>query len=392
KKTAKKKPAKKKTAKKKPAKKKTAKKKPAKKKPAKKKTAKKKPAKKKTAKKKTAPPPPDPAEVLLGDALRAQRTRDWETAERYLVKFCESFPKDPRGPAYLGSVYLALGEHAKALKSLQKALRIDSKNLDALWRKSEYHLELDSPADLKEAARDVKRIVALVGRRRDEESVRWADQAKRRLAAIESRLLNLDARRFLKGRGGKGPTPGDLRKARDRLQRAVRSFPDDPRNHMTLASVELLLGRPERAVRHAEDAVARKHDYARAYLILGHAQRRLGNLRRAVDAYLQCLEHDTGRDTNEAWRVRREVEHELAQLRRRFYEVLTLRADEDGREPSLVLSELERWLSVMSGEDVLCADLAADNGSYELTAFTDRHRYRVVPGPEGLVVERTLAG
>ncbi len=337
-----------------------------------------------------SPGPTDPREALLSDALRAQRVRDFAAARRHLERFQEQFPEDVRGLIYLANLARAEGNREQALATYKAALRKAPQDPLALWWKADFHLSEPAAGELKQAQADLKKIVDLFGRRRDDVSRNWTEQAREKLRYCESRQLSLESHRYLKGRGKNPPTPRDLKKARELLRKALDVYPGDPRNHMNLGSVELQLGNVERAIKHARDALELNASYARAHLILGHAYRAQGQLSLAKDAYLQCIELDNlQRDAAEAWRCRREVEQELARKRRRFFSTLVGRPDEEGQLEPLELVRLKEWVGVLEGDVVKNADLARDPaGHYVVTAYGEKDTYRAFPGPEGLVIER----
>ena len=393
KKTAAKKTAAKKTAAKKKATKKTAATKTAAKKTAAKKTAAKtkaapSPVKKTTAKKKATKPQPEPEnerDILLHDALRFQRLQDFSAAERQLRRFIESWPDDLRGLIHLSIMQRQRGNRDSAFESIKAALKKDKDSPMVLWYKADFHLSEPLTPDLAEAQKSLKRIVQLCGRKRDTDSRRWTEEAKDKLKYCESRKYALESRKHLQ----KGNKRGESR-ARDLLRKALNTYPNDPRNHMNLGSIELKLGKPQVAIELLEEAIERDPAYARAHLYLGQAYEQLGLLVRAREAYLQCIEHDTSkRDSADAWRARRRIEHELARRRRQFFNTLTRRVGDQGEPEPLDLHAMKGWVEVLEGEAVAYADLRRDDrGAYVLTAYGQDHTYRVLPGPEGLVVER----
>ena len=86
--------------------------------------------------------------------------------------------------------------------------------------------------------------------------------------------------------------------------------------------------------------------------------------------------------------ARREVEHELAQVRRRVFAALARRVSEEGDVPPLDLHELKSALSVLGGVDLHRADLQLGaEGAYALTGY-GAQVIRASAGPEGLVVEK----
>ena len=332
----------------------------------------------------------DQREVLLHDALRSQRQRDYAAAERYINRFIELYPDDLRGLVHLGNMKRARGDREGALEAYRSALRRDRDNPLALWSKADFHLSDQANPDIGEAQDALKRIVQVWGRKRDDASQKWAEQARDKLRYCESRKYSLESRRWLQGKGTAPPNRKSLEKAKELLTKALNVYPADPRNHMNLGSVFLQLGQPQHTIERCREAIRIHPGYARAHLILGYAHRRLGQLRQAKDAFLQCIELDRQqRDVAEAWKARREVEQELARFRRRFYNALSGKPGEDGEAEQLDLHRLKEWVSLLEGDPVETADLTADpRGGYVLTAHGQRSVYKAWPGPEGLVLER----
>ena len=329
--------------------------------------------------------PADEAEAILADVLRCQRMGDLSTARRALRGFDERFPKDIRHDIYLGNLLRAQGDRKGALDAFRVALRRDRRCPEALWWKGEFHLQ-NPEGELKDAEVCLKKLLEVTSRKRDPDALEWTRKAKDQLRFCESRRFALQSRALLLKTHVK---PKDLRTARGLLERAVKAYPEDARNHMSLGSVELMLGNAQGAVERCLEAIEHNAAYARAHLILGHAYRAQGKLRLAVDAYLNCIDLDKRkRDVVEAWNVRREVEHELAQLRRRVYAALARRVSDSGDIPPLNLAQFRDWLGVLEGVDVTHADLQrAEEGHYTLTGY-GAQTWRASAGPEGLVVER----
>jgi len=311
---------------------------------------------------------------------------DFSTAQRHLRAFATRFPRDIRHDFYSGNLLRAQGDRKGALKAFKAALRKDARAPEALWWKAEFHLQ-NPEGELKEAEACLKKLLDVTGRKRDPESQEWSRKAKDQLRFCLSRHYALQSRALLhKSR----VRTADLRKARGLLEKAVKAYPEDARNHMSLGSVELMLGNHQGTVDRCLDAIDHNPAYARAHLILGHAYRELGKLRLSVDAYLNCIELDKRkRDVVEAWKVRREVEHELAQVRRRVFATLARRVSDDGDVPPLNLAQLKSSLSVLEGVDFHRADLQREEpGDYALIGYGSQV-LRASAGPEGLVVERT---
>ena len=330
----------------------------------------------------------DLREVLLHEARSAQRQKDFEAAQRHLQRFIEQYPDDVRGLIHLAGLRRAQGDRQGALDGYRGALRKQPDSREALWWKADYHLSEPQLPDLKQAKDALERIVKLSRRRKDPASVEWLGEAQDRLKFCVSRRHSIESRKHLKGRSGRPPTPSALGKARDCLAKALSLYPEDPRNHMNLGSVELQLGHLEEAIEHCRGAIERNASYARAHLILGHALRQAGALRQSRDAYLQCIELDRAqRDSAEAWRARLQVEQELARSRRRFFHALARRPGDDGELEPLDLATFKDWVSVLEGDEIEWADLIREGGGYALQAYGRRGRYRVFPGPEGLVIE-----
>ncbi|MCO5168332.1 MAG: tetratricopeptide repeat protein [Planctomycetes bacterium] len=302
----------------------------------------------------------------------------------------EEYPDDVRGLIHQANVRRAQGDRTGALDAYKQALKRDPNNPLALWWKADYHMSEPLNPDLKQAQDALKRIVQVFSRRKDDVARQWVEQAKAKLRYCESRRLTLESHKFLKAKPGEAPSEKSLRRARELLAKARDVYPEDPRNHMNLGSVELQLKNPQAAIALCRAALERNASYARAHLILGHAFRATGQLKLAKDSFLSCIELDTlNRDKAEAWRARREVEQELSRYRRRFFNVLANRPGEDGEREPLELHRLKEWVGVLEGDTITAADLHRDpRGAYVLHAYGERHEYRALPGPEGLFIER----
>jgi tetratricopeptide (TPR) repeat protein len=301
----------------------------------------------------------------------------------------ETFPKDLRGLIAFANVQRSEGDRPAALATYRQALRREPDNPLALWWKAEFHLAEPSVSELGQAQQALKKIVHIYQRKRDDTSREWTVRAQAKLRYCESRKFSLESHRYLSPKRGKAPKDPELKKARDLLTKALKAFDEDPRNHMNLGSVEFRLKRYAQAIAHCQNAIQLDSAYARAYLVLGHCYRAQGKLRWAVDAFLECIEHDTDkRDTAEAWALRREIEQDLAKTRREFFHALSRRVSDTGPAP-LDLRTFKSWLGLLEGDAIQHADLSrCDSGVYALQAYGERSKYFCRPGPEGLVIDR----
>lgn len=335
------------------------------------------------------PPPIPPNELLFDKAQRAMRHGDDAMAERLLERMVVEFPDDLRGRVFLGNVKKKRGDVKGALEEYQKALRKDSANPLALWFKAELHLHERPEPDFASAIACYKKIITKHARRKEAVSRQYAERARSQVQFCEARKLSLKSRRFLQADDTRR-----LKVARDLLAKALSIYPEDPRNHMNLGVAHLRLGDAEEAVAHTNAAIKLNPQYARAWLMLGQALFKLGKLKHARDAYLKCIELDhSGRDSQDAWIHRRNVEQEIARQRLRLFRALSGVPGPDGQMVKLTLSQMKQLVTVLEGDDIEGADITlAQRGGYVLTCYSQRSRYRILPGPEGLVIERDLLG
>src|SRR5262249_34356925 len=161
------------------------------------------------------------------------------------------------------------------------------------------------------------------------------EEARKQLRFCDARKLSIQSRRYLTSE-----TPRVIKKGRELLEKALRVYPEDARNHMNLGVAFLLLGDAERAAALCQDAIALNGRYARAPRMLGRAPRRLGRLPQAVKAFLKCIELDhSARDAQDAWNDRREVERDMQRLRGTLFQALAGRPGPDGQRVRLTLAE-----------------------------------------------------
>ncbi|MBI3725360.1 tetratricopeptide repeat protein, partial [bacterium] len=341
-----------------------------------------------------------PEEALLERAQRAINTGEEEQAERLLEKMIGDFPDDPRGRIYLGNLKRRRGDLAGALDEYTKVLRKNSKEPHALWAKGELHLA-QKPEDLPSAVAVYTKIVKSFGRKKDERSKQFVEGARKWLRYCDARKLSLQGRRLLSSSDARV-----LKKGRDIFTKALEIYPEDARNHMNLGVAHLVLADTENAetekgaekrqlalrssVRHCQEAIQRNPRYARAHLMLGRALRKLGRLKPSKESFIKCIDLDrSGRDAQDAWNERGEVEREMRRLRTTLYQALAGRPGPEGERVRLTLAQMKQMVGMLEGDDIDGADLTYSNsGTYALTAYSQRNRYRIYPGPESLVCER----
>jgi tetratricopeptide (TPR) repeat protein len=332
------------------------------------------------------PPAPrmPPEEVLLEKAQRAIQAGEDDMAERLLEQMIEDFPDDPRGRIYLGNLRKRRGDEKGALDEYSRILRKSPSEPLALWYKAELHLGQKPDPDFGQAVALYKKIVTAHGRKKDERSKKFVDEARRQLRYCEARKLSLLSRRYLKSEETRV-----LKKGRDLLEKALAVYPEDSRNHMNLGVAYLLLGDADRAIALCEEAIKLNPRYARAYLMLGRGMRKLQRLRHARDAFLKCINLDhSGRDAQDAWNDRREVERDMARIRLTLFQALAGRPGADGQRVRLTLGQMKSMITMLEGDEIKEADLTESAArTYTLTAYSQRHRYRIYPGPESLVIE-----
>jgi tetratricopeptide (TPR) repeat protein len=326
-----------------------------------------------------------PEQALLEKAQRALSVGDVEQAERVLEKMIVDFPDDPRGRCVLGNLKRRRGDEKGALEEYGKVLRRTPGEPTALWYKAELHLSQKPAPDFAQAVACYKKIVQTLGRKKDDRAKKYVEEAKKQLRFCEARKLSLQGRRYLTSQDTK-----QIKKGRDLFAKALALYPEDHRNHMNLGVALLLLEEPERAAKLCQEAIELNPKYARAHLMLGRALRRLRRLRLAKDAFLKCIELDrSGRDAQDAWNDRREVERDMAKVRLTLFQALSGRPGDDGEKVRLTLAQMKQMVSMLEGDAIDGADLTLDaRGSYTLTAYSQRHRFRYYPGPESLVGER----
>lgn len=341
------------------------------------------------AKRPAAPPKPPapkipPEEMLLERAKRAVTLGDDEQAERLLEKMIVDFPEDPRGRCYLGNLKRRRGDDKAALEEYAKVLRKNPSEPTALLLKAEVHLAQKPEPDFPSAVAAYKKIVQALGRKKDDRSRDVVEKAKKQLRFCEARKLSLQSRRYLTSDDAR-----QVKKGREILEKALETYPEDARNHMNLGVAHLLLDQPERAAALCRAAIDLNPAYARAHLMLGRALMKLKQLRSARDAFLKCIELDrSGRDAQDAWNDRREVERDLAKVRLTLFQALSGRPGADGEKVRLTLGQMKGMVAMLEGDPIDGADLTLDvRGHYALTAYSERHRYHFYPGPESLVVE-----
>jgi tetratricopeptide (TPR) repeat protein len=333
-----------------------------------------------------SPPVPKapPEELLLEKAQRAIQMGENDVAERLLEQMIGEFPDDPRGRIYLGNFRRRRGDEKGALEEYSKILRRNPQEPLALWYKAELHLAQKPDPDFAQAVATYKKIVQAHGRKKDERSRKFVEEAKKQLRFCEARKLSLQSRRYLTSEETR-----TLKKGRDLLEKALELYPEDARNHMNLGVAHLLLGDAERAVSLCEEAIKLNGRYARAHLMLGRAFRKLHRLRHARDAFLKCIDLDrSGRDAQDAWNDRREVERDIAKVRLTLFHALAGRPGPDGQRVRLTLGQMKHMITMLEGDEIKEADLTENaQKTYTLTAYSQRHLYRIYPGPESLVIE-----
>jgi tetratricopeptide (TPR) repeat protein len=332
-----------------------------------------------------APAPKVPPEdALLEKAQTAVRAGNEEQAERFLEQMIGEFPDDPRGRIYLGNLRRRRGDEKGALDEYGKILRKSPQEPLALWFKAELHLAGKPEPDFAQAVMAYKKIVQAHGRKKDDRSKKFVEEAKKQLRFCEARKLSLQSRRFLASE-----EPRTIKKGRELLVKALDVYPEDARNHMNLGVAHLLLGEAEPAAKLCQAAIELNPRYARAHLFLGRAFRKLGRLRQAKDAFLKCIDLDrSARDAQEAWNDRKQVEVDMARVRLTLFHALAQRPGLDGEKVALTLAQMKQMVAMLEGDDVAEADLTENaQRQYTLTAYSQRHRYRFYPGPESLVVE-----
>ncbi|MEZ0228500.1 MAG: hypothetical protein ACAI25_07725, partial [Planctomycetota bacterium] len=60
----------------------------------------------------------------------------------------------------------------------------------------------------------------------------------------------------------------------------------------------------------------------------------------------------------------------------------------DGQRVRLTLTEMKSMITMLEGDEIKEADITANaQKAFTLTAYSQRHRYRIYPGPESLVIE-----
>jgi tetratricopeptide (TPR) repeat protein len=332
------------------------------------------------------PPAPKlpPEEVILEKVQRAIQGGEEDLAERLLGQMIVEFPDDPRGRVYLGNLRKRRGDEKGALEEYSKVLRKSPQEPLALWYKAELHLAQKPEPDFTQAVATYKKIIQAHGRKKDERSKKFVDEAKKQLRYCDARKLSLQSRTYLASE-----EPRKLKKGRDLLEQALDVYPEDARNHMNLGVAYLLLGESEKAVKLCEEAIKLNPRYARAYLMLGRGLRKLQSLRHARDAFLKCIDLDrSGRDAQDAWNDRREVERDIARVRLTLFQALAGRPGPNGERVRLTLGQMKKMITMLEGDEIKEADLTENaQQGYTLTAYSQRHRYRIYPGPESLVIE-----
>jgi tetratricopeptide (TPR) repeat protein len=270
----------------------------------------------------------------------------------------------------------------EAMKEFNRALRKDPNHIEALAGKAEFLETYDPPRSLNDALKIYKTILELHEGSESPDSQRHATFAADRIRYCEARKLSYQSRKFVKQ-----GQPAALKQACKYLKEAYELYPNDRRNAMNYGYALFQVEDFENACKVCEAALRIDPKYARARLILGTAQARIGLLARARESLRQCLESaPSGSDYDDAHSSLKAVEHDLASIRNQLYDTLA-----GGLDDMPGLDKLKSWMVALTGEPISEADLGRrKDASYELMAIGPRQRFLASPGPEGLRIEILL--
>lgn len=321
----------------------------------------------------------DPA-LMLDRAIRAAKENQVEEALSLYSQTIKTYPDYIRAHVYHARFRASIGDRKRALREYNKALHKEPHDVEALFSKAEFLEIQNPPRSLNDSIKIYTKILELFHDSEDEHHKRHVALTHKRLKFCEARKLSIQASKFLK--------PGNSRamtKAKKLLKKAFELCPEDKRNPMNLGFAHFHSKDFELACQYCEKALKADPKYARAMLVLGLAQAQLGHLMRSRDTLRICLRMSERRnDQEDARRNLKAVEIQLAKTRTDLLEVLT---NPKNKPKHMKLFEIKKLLTSLTGDDIEFADLARkSNGRYTLLAFSNRNRYQVYQGPEGLKI------
>jgi tetratricopeptide (TPR) repeat protein len=258
----------------------------------------------------------------LDEATRELYRGNYQKAAALAEQRVKANPKDAAARVMLARARLGRGENDAAWRELQRALRLDPANVDALYflgRLSEllaqvefrnlYAMAPDSArvhqllAESADAAGNREEAVeeymaALKGNPRSEEVLIALGDIKRMGLRFEEaaeyyrRALEINSRDYdsAYGLGVCHLRLGQPDKAEAPFRRAAALDPGSAVAHFALGDALFQLGKPEEAMRALETAAKLEPAMRQAYILLGRAYQEMGRREEAAEAFRKVRE------------------------------------------------------------------------------------------------------
>jgi len=258
----------------------------------------------------------------LDEATRELYRGNYQKAAALAEQRVKANPKDAAARVMLARARLGRGEHDAAWRELQRALRLDPANVDALYFlgrlsallaqvefRNLYAMAPDSArvhqllAESADAAGNREEAVeeyeaALKGNPRSEEvltslgdikrmALRFEEAAEYYRRALEINSWDYDS---AYGLGVCQLRLGQPDKAEAPFRRAVALDPGSAVAHFALGDALFQLGKPEEAMKALETAAKLEPAMRQAYILLGRAYQEMGRREEAAEAFRKVRE------------------------------------------------------------------------------------------------------
>lgn len=202
---------------------------------------------------------------------------EMKRAEELCLKVLELDPEYPDVYNTLGMIRYRSGKQPEGISLVEKAIHLDPEYIQAWYNLFEMYQEGGMSEKSEDAGRTLIGIIPQEEYERD------------LIVKALNELSNLKIQ------------SGDLGEARSLLNKALLIDPESAQTYRNLGAVAFFQENMDEAIRYGEEARRLDPGYARTWYNLGHAYRRKGDMKKAIECYHRYVELE--KDPEEKGRV-----------------------------------------------------------------------------------------